>query len=730
MNTRPTLPNATIRLVKVTNSSVSIAWDKATDRETPQSKMRYSVTWCKAPYTWDSRRQCTPRMTDISSYTINQLSPGTTYDIIIYTADEVGCEQMYSKLTVTTQAAATPPPASQNTAPNVLNKQVQVLRLSYNSVTIAWNKSTDRETPQSKMRYSVTWCEAPYTWDSRRQCTPYLTDITSYTINGLNPETVYDIYVYTADERGGEALYNLLRIRTPQKPTAEEVHYPSPANDEERRKQICEGLSQGSFNPKTVLLSDYFSETESDKPAEFLVTSAGLFQSMPVKKVIDNESIYLLGNGVEGTFYPGSILFADRNLAEGTPQKLTNVDLAPRHIYLRSFAGGEVMTTTPVEPSSGNMHRAINGLVNKFLEHPGWEMGSMVSKGTSYHTSKKSMALSFGTNLSFGANKVDFSFSQSSEEQSLLESYDFRQKFFSVALDDEWKQSYDLLFGDKVTWEQIQRATQGRPICIVTSVTYGRDVHYVKEYLSRSWAVKSEQSAEVIGQSFESNQDIAESSVSQKSKYIAIGADRELLLAGVSKDSGESAIDQAIRKATLFAKDNQGNVIAYELELLSGKFASTPIVPTYNGYLWTTEYKRLPHNVSVNVRCNAWTLGSEKNVKVRLDGTVVKYDPSSKRIVQRKYRMLFEERYNGEVESYTESMIELEPNEYIEGYLRLSVRGKASSASKWWQGITALIDPSPGVIYLKINGTTRAGAGRLYLATGTDKGHTLTETVK
>lgn len=730
MNTRPSIPNATIRLVKVSDTSVTIAWSKATDRETPQNKMRYSVTWCKAPYTWDNRRQCTPRMTDISSYTINNLLPQTTYDIYIYTADEVGAEALYSKLTVTTQAAHTPSTPSKNTAPYILNKHVNVLRLSSTSITIAWDKSNDRETPQDKMRYSVTWCEAPYTWDERRHVISRVPNITSYTINGLTPETVYEIIIYTADEQGGEAMYNLLRIRTPQKATADEIHFPTPTTDEERREQICEGLRQGNFNPNTVLLSDYYSETESDKPAEFLVTSAGLFKSMPVKKTINNESIYILGNGVAGIFYPGSILFADRNLAEGTPQKLTNVDLAPRHIYLRSFAGGEAMTNTPVEPSSGNMHRAINGLINDFLSHSGWQMGSDVSKGTSYHTSKKSMALSFGTNLSFGANKVSFDFSQTSEEQSLLESYDFRQKFFTVALDDEWKQSYDRLFGDKVTWGQIQRATGGRPICIVTSVTYGRDVHFVKEYLSRNWAVKSEQSAKVIGQSFNSNQDIAESSVSQKSEYIAIGADRELVLASVSENSDTKSIDSAIRKATMFAKDNQGNVIAYELELLSGKFASAPIVPTYNGYIWTTEYKRLPHDVSVNVRCNAWTLASEKNVKVRLDGNVVTYDPYSKRIVQRQYRMLFEKRYNGEVGTYTESLIELKPNEYIEGNLRLSVRGKASSVSKWWQGITAYIDPSPGVIYLKINGTTRAGEGRLYLATGTDKGHTLTETVK
>lgn len=207
MNTRPFIPQADIRLVKVTETSVSIEWTKATDRETAQNKMRYSVTWCVAPYSWDSRRQCTPRMADISSYTINNLKPETTYDIYIYTADEDGCEAMYKKLTVTTKARAlsrnTSGTSGKNTAPYVLNKNVNVIRLGFDSVTVAWEKSNDRETPQNKMRYSVTWCEAPYTWDDRRRVVSRVPNMTSYTINGLKPETVYEMIIYTADEQGG-----------------------------------------------------------------------------------------------------------------------------------------------------------------------------------------------------------------------------------------------------------------------------------------------------------------------------------------------------------------------------------------------------------------------------------------------------------------------------------------------------------------------------------------------
>lgn len=46
-NTAPRLSNNVISVVSKTKDSISIRWTKATDAETPSSRLLYTVTWCK-----------------------------------------------------------------------------------------------------------------------------------------------------------------------------------------------------------------------------------------------------------------------------------------------------------------------------------------------------------------------------------------------------------------------------------------------------------------------------------------------------------------------------------------------------------------------------------------------------------------------------------------------------------------------------------------------------------
>lgn len=84
-NTAPRLSNNVISVVSKTKDSISIRWTKATDAETPSSRLLYTVTWCKTPYVWDNNvRKIGERIYDNDSYTIKGLDPDSTYDIIHY----------------------------------------------------------------------------------------------------------------------------------------------------------------------------------------------------------------------------------------------------------------------------------------------------------------------------------------------------------------------------------------------------------------------------------------------------------------------------------------------------------------------------------------------------------------------------------------------------------------------------------------------------------------------
>lgn len=99
---QPEISDKTIRVISSTSDSITIAWTKATDKVTPQNKLRYSPTWCKTPYVWDNKiRVCAPRQYDIDSYTIRGLEPGVSYDVILYVCNENGTENTYDRLTFT-----------------------------------------------------------------------------------------------------------------------------------------------------------------------------------------------------------------------------------------------------------------------------------------------------------------------------------------------------------------------------------------------------------------------------------------------------------------------------------------------------------------------------------------------------------------------------------------------------------------------------------------------------
>ena len=150
-NSQPQIAVKQLTIVSKTQNSISLRWTKATDLETPQSKLRYTVTWCKAPYVWDNNvRKIGDRLYDQTSYTITGLSPNTTYDIYLYVRDEGGYENVYAKSTVTTL-----PAASTNTAPSIPNKTLTVTKINARSISLAWQKATDKETAQDKLQYLV-----------------------------------------------------------------------------------------------------------------------------------------------------------------------------------------------------------------------------------------------------------------------------------------------------------------------------------------------------------------------------------------------------------------------------------------------------------------------------------------------------------------------------------------------------------------------------------------------
>lgn len=150
-NTHPIISNGALTVVSRTATTISLKWQKATDKETPAEKLEYCVTWCVSPYVWDNKvRKMGEWIANNDSYTIKGLQPGTKYDVIVYVHDSQGAESMYAITTITTLAKELP-----NNPPVVPNKIVSISKIGNTSMTITWQSATDKETARKDLKYLV-----------------------------------------------------------------------------------------------------------------------------------------------------------------------------------------------------------------------------------------------------------------------------------------------------------------------------------------------------------------------------------------------------------------------------------------------------------------------------------------------------------------------------------------------------------------------------------------------
>ena len=84
------------------NDAITLRWLKASDDNTPQEKLRYTVQWIKSNRTGAGSEVCT----DIDCYTIKGLTPNARYSVQVSVSDESGLTFSYGTMTIATIAGA------------------------------------------------------------------------------------------------------------------------------------------------------------------------------------------------------------------------------------------------------------------------------------------------------------------------------------------------------------------------------------------------------------------------------------------------------------------------------------------------------------------------------------------------------------------------------------------------------------------------------------------------
>ena len=697
-NTRPQIAVSELTIVSRTKNSISIRWTKATDKETPQSKLQYTVTWCVAPYKWDNNvRHIGEKRLDNSSYVITGLTPNTTYDIIVYVRDEHGAENAYAKTTV-----ATLPDTDVDNPPTIPNKNLTVTAINARSITISWQKATDKETAQSQLRYYVRWSVAPFTLANARN-SGWKTNINSYSITGLIPDTSYAIQVWVADIKSA-VCYTTRTVRT-----AKDASTSAPTNDEQRRKQIRDGLAGITYSPAVLVNDDLYKDTKVyPRAIENKVEKAAyLLSVVPTEKT--NQRICVRGSGLDD-IYPGSILLVDSAITTGDPNPLGGIERSTLTLY-GDFLAGSTTKQTNVQPTNMGTRSAANEIMRILLRDPSYKAPGKQNPHTTIYTSKKEMMLDFKVDASFGGVNMNVNAKTDSSEQSFVQATTLEQEYFTVKLEDSWKQDPSKLFANNVTWDMIRQKIGGKALAVVTSVTYGRTFSYLKEFSAKKFTYTGSQKVKGYGQSAESEQSLAESQEYTNDDIFNMGG-TALTISALRSKRTQADLEKAMADNMEFSESNQGVVTRYTLQLLTGLNPGATITPQYNVKYNTIGYVRCPNSLEAYINVGPVRIGAG-DVKVQIDANIFRVVNDNAQIVRvvngsssKKAQSPWWYRFN---HSRGRVYGDMGNGEYIYPNPLLRIRSHDSSVDSYRADDEKHIDVSSGKIKINLKGSVFAG---------------------
>jgi thiol-activated cytolysin len=422
-----------------------------------------------------------------------------------------------------------------------------------------------------------------------------------------------------------------------------------------------------------------------------------------------NKEIYVRGSGYEN-IYPGSIIYIDQDVTAGSPRTVGYLKRNKISIY-GDFLAGTNTLQKDVEATNSSVRGASNNIMRILLADSRYEAPGRQQPKTEIYTSMKKLMMDFKVDASFAGIGVNVSAKTSSTEQKFIQATTFEQDYFTVKLTDSWKQDPSTLFADSVTWQDINAQLKGKAIAIVTSVTYGRTFSYMKEYSAKDFTYDGNQKVKGYGQEASSSQSLAESSSYSKDDVFNLGG-TALSIAVLKSKKTQAELETAMADNMKFGHSNQGVVMKYTIQLITGDSPGRVVKPTYSGKYNEISYTRCPHNVEMHIKVTDVTIGAGK-VKVQLDMEAFKVqnskavylrkvDGNSSSKAQDAWFYTFSNSRNREYG-------DLKKGEYIYPNPLLRIRSKATGSGKYRADNSRRVDISSGKIRVELKGSVFAG---------------------
>ncbi len=300
-------------------NSVVLTWTAPGDDGNTGTATTYDIRYSTATITaanWASATQVTgetaPKVAgSAESFTVNNLTPSTTYYFAIKAADEAGNWSTLSNIiTKSTTAETTPPSAVANLTTNASTNS---------SVSLTWSSPGDDGSSGTATTYDIRYSTATITdanWASATQATgetaPKVSGSTeTFVITGLNPSTTYYFAIKTADEvPNWSALSNVTSRATSAESTAPSAVANLGAGSETVSSVTLTWTSPGDDgNTGTATTYDVRYSTASITAANFASATAATGE--PAPKVAGSAETFVVSGLNSNALYYFAVKTAD-----------------------------------------------------------------------------------------------------------------------------------------------------------------------------------------------------------------------------------------------------------------------------------------------------------------------------------------------------------------------------------------------------------------------------------
>lgn len=307
-----------------------------------------------------------------------------------------------------------------------------------------------------------------------------------------------------------------------------------------------------------------------------------------------------------GIIYPGSIILADRNLAEGIPTPIT-LKKSPLTLSVDLPGLTNNGKRTIIEPKNSTVQAAINEILEEWNKNPAAQ-GYINAAQSVYEVeraySSEQLALSLGFRLDWADNFVSAAVKVNTSSEKDITFAFFQQVFYSITMDSPEKPSD--IFDPTVTLAELSAVTNSsKPPAYIRSVDYGRTIMIRMETTLQKTSVDLEAALRyAVDPTTKINADLQfkYDNVLKNSVFTVytVGGNAETSSQLVVGGADLTGLQRAIQKDARYRRDNPGVPLSYTVAFLkdnqkaivnsSSSYVETQCMQYPNGFI------KLVHN--------------------------------------------------------------------------------------------------------------------------------------